>query len=228
MLTLILKEGDATQTLKLSQEEITIGRSKENTVVLNNKKVSRKHAKIEQIGASYQVSDLDSGNGTKVNGQKISFPQALTPGDEIKVGDAVLSVKSIDEGDDRIELDDAVSEEEGLLAEETPVSKGATEKVMLDEELTLKDDDIRIEQVEEDLLNAPTPVPQPAPRAASPAKPAPAKAPVPAKPPAAARPKDDIIKLPLDEPEPAKPAAPGKASAPAPAKPGIRFRPRPK
>jgi predicted component of type VI protein secretion system len=220
MLTLILKDGDHTQTLKLGQDEITIGRSKENTVVISNRKVSRKHAKIERIGATYQLTDLDSGNGTKLNGQKIDF-QALKTGDEFKIGDALLTVQSMDDSADRVEVDGPVSEEEGLLTDDTPVSQGATEKVEIGgDELSLKDDDIRIESVEEDLLEE-KPAAKPAPKA--PPKPAPKPAP-----------KDEIIKLPLGEDEDlltAKTPAAGTPKAqPAkpsgPAKPAIRFRPK--
>lgn len=114
MLTLILKqgEGDEALTLKLEQDLITFGRSRENTVVIVNRKASRKHAKIERVGATYQLSDLDSGNGTRLNGKKIDF-ETLAPGHEIAIGDATITVKSIDEEADRIEMD----EEEDLLPE---------------------------------------------------------------------------------------------------------------
>ena len=80
MLTLILKEGGSPVTLKLEQDAINIGRSKDNEVVVKNIKASRRHARIERIGATYQITDLGSGNGTKVNGKKIDF-QALNKGD---------------------------------------------------------------------------------------------------------------------------------------------------
>jgi len=105
MLTLVFTEGDVTLTLKLDQDQITIGRSKENVVVVNNRKASRKHAKIDRVGATYQVTDLGSGNGTRLNGKKIDF-QALAKGDEIKIGDASLKVHGIDDEPDKISLDD--------------------------------------------------------------------------------------------------------------------------
>lgn len=96
MLTLILKEGANPVTFNLSDDVITIGRSKENNIVLKNIKSSRRHARIERIGATYQITDLGSGNGTKLNGSKIDF-QTLKKGDEIKIGDAIISLKSIDD-----------------------------------------------------------------------------------------------------------------------------------
>jgi pSer/pThr/pTyr-binding forkhead associated (FHA) protein len=105
MLTLVFTEGDVTLTLKLDQDVITLGRSKENIVVVTNRKASRKHAKIDRVGATYQITDLESGNGTRVNGKKVDF-QALAKGDEIRIGDATLKVQGIDEEPDRVELDD--------------------------------------------------------------------------------------------------------------------------
>ena len=102
MLTLILKEGAAPVTLNLSDDVITLGRSKENNIVLKNIKSSRRHARIERIGATYQITDLGSGNGTKVNGKKIDF-HTLEQGDEIKIGDALITLKSID---DSVDADD--------------------------------------------------------------------------------------------------------------------------
>ncbi len=183
MLTLALTEGGRTQTLKLEQDLITIGRSKENTIILSNKKVSRKHARIERVGATYQVTDLESGNGTRINGEKIGF-HALAKGDEIKVGDAFLKVQGIDEGPDRIELDDNVGEETGLLDAETPVDGTKTEP----EVIKLSDEDEEITIVEK-LEDAPKPAPKaPAPAPKAPPAPAPKAPPAPAGKPAAAKP----------------------------------------
>ena len=106
MLTLIVKEGDKSLTVELQEDVIAIGRSKENNIVVKNIKASRRHARIERIGATYQITDLGSGNGTKVNGKKIDF-QALNKGDEIGIGDARITLKSIDDGPDAMDAPDA-------------------------------------------------------------------------------------------------------------------------
>jgi pSer/pThr/pTyr-binding forkhead associated (FHA) protein len=109
MLTLVLKEGANPVTYNLDEDVITIGRSKENNIVLKNIKASRRHARIERTGAVYQITDLGSGNGTKVNGGKIDI-HALKKGEEIKIGDAVITVKAIDEGVDAMDVDDGGDE----------------------------------------------------------------------------------------------------------------------
>ena len=114
MLTLILKENGNATTLQIQEDVIAIGRSKENNIVLKNIKASRRHARIERIGATYQITDLGSGNGTKVNGKKIDF-QALNKGDEIAIGDARLILKAIDDSPDALDAPD----EEIKLQDET-------------------------------------------------------------------------------------------------------------
>ena len=173
MLTLILKEGGSPVTLKLEQDAINIGRSKDNEVVVKNIKASRRHARIERIGATYQITDLGSGNGTKVNGKKIDF-QALKQGDEIGVGDARLTLKAIDDGVDAMDVDDDIKLEEtdtGLEIADEP-------------KIELQDDDRDTERLE--ISEAETEVQAPSvkakPAAKPLAKPAPAAKPAPGKP----------------------------------------------
>lgn len=188
MLTLILKEGGSPVTLKLEQDAINIGRSKDNEVVVKNIKASRRHARIERIGATYQITDLGSGNGTKVNGKKIDF-QALKQGDEIGVGDARLTLKAIDDGVDAMDVDDDIKLEEtdtGLEIADEP-------------KIELQDDDRDTERLE--ISEAETEVQAPSVKA----KPAAAR-PLPGKP--AAKPAPGKPALGKGAP-PAAPAKPG-------------------
>ena len=75
----------ANQTLPLNEEVTTIGSVAGNTVVLADPAVSRKHAGIRKIDASYELADLGSTNGVYVNGHKVP-KKTLEPGDIIRVG----------------------------------------------------------------------------------------------------------------------------------------------
>jgi hypothetical protein len=73
---------------------ITIGRSSENDVSLADMNVSRHHAQIVQAdNGTYTITDLNSTNGTYVNGQRIYGSVALRENDFVKVGDSILPWK---------------------------------------------------------------------------------------------------------------------------------------
>ena len=80
--------------IELPDNTITIGRTDENTVKIDSKKVSRMHAKIDKTPEGYKIMDLDSANGTFVNTIRISS-SILAKNDVIKIGDAFIYV---DEG----------------------------------------------------------------------------------------------------------------------------------
>lgn len=69
---------------------ITIGRSSENDVVIQDPKVSRTHLQLVSNGINCSVVDLNSANGTYVNGKKISGEVHLNPNDTIRIGDTNL------------------------------------------------------------------------------------------------------------------------------------------
>ena len=65
-------------------KELTIGKLPDNHIVIDNKMVSRHHAKIVMDrGGRYEIVDLGSKNGTYVNGRKVRGSQAVRPGDRI-------------------------------------------------------------------------------------------------------------------------------------------------
>ncbi len=73
------------QRVGLGVQVTTIGRVPESTIVLSDPNASRHHAEIHLDGDSFELVDLGSTNGSKVNGQKISR-QLLAEGDELTFG----------------------------------------------------------------------------------------------------------------------------------------------
>jgi pSer/pThr/pTyr-binding forkhead associated (FHA) protein len=69
----------------------TIGRA-ECDVELNDPDVSRRHAVIRQIDDGLAIEDLDSKNGTFVNGRRISGIVQIAAGDRIRFGNTVWRV----------------------------------------------------------------------------------------------------------------------------------------
>mgnify|MGYP003498818034 FL=1 len=73
-------------------KELTIGRLPDNDIVINNPMVGRHHAKIVmEQGERYEIIDLQSTNGTYVNGRKVKGQMPLRPGDRIMLGNTPLS-----------------------------------------------------------------------------------------------------------------------------------------
>ena len=74
--------------------EITIGRGKENSIIINNDSVSVQHAKIKNIMGVYHVFDLISDSGTFLNSKKLLRPKVLHDWDELKIGRTVFIFRS--------------------------------------------------------------------------------------------------------------------------------------
>jgi FHA domain len=76
---------------ELDSAPVTLGRATENDLVLDTDEfASVQHARIEPRRDGVWLQDLDSTNGTFLNGAKLTRPQKLTPGDVIRVGETDL------------------------------------------------------------------------------------------------------------------------------------------
>jgi hypothetical protein len=69
----------------LEKRRVVIGRSKDCDIQVADSNVSRRHAEVRQEGAAHWLVDLDSTNGTEVNGRRLKRAK-LRPGDTITVG----------------------------------------------------------------------------------------------------------------------------------------------
>ena len=77
-----------------TKSTIVIGRADECEVVLNSSSVSRQHAEIcKQANGTYTIKDLNSTNGTFVNGYKIKGAQPISLSDKIFIGKLQLSLE---------------------------------------------------------------------------------------------------------------------------------------
>ena len=89
---LVILEGPEKGTVfKLGKRSLSIGREKGNLIQLVHKGVSRRHVMIKWTGAGYKLMDLNSTNGTFVNGERINATE-LKLGDEVKIGDVRLAL----------------------------------------------------------------------------------------------------------------------------------------
>ena len=84
---------NAGQSFSIDQPSSTIGRQDNNTIVLDDARLSRQHARFENGPGGLSVTDLNSANGTLVNGRPASGLVPLAPGDRIQLGDTILIVE---------------------------------------------------------------------------------------------------------------------------------------
>jgi hypothetical protein len=81
--------------------EVAIGRQDADLVV-EDPEVSRRHAVLRRSGGSVVVEDLESTNGTFVNGERIRTPITLGPGDQVRVGRTTLEIEPDQRAEDTI------------------------------------------------------------------------------------------------------------------------------
>lgn len=87
----VLAGAELGQVFQLTQPVVTLGRSNDAQIRLPLKAVSREHARIHQIdGNRYEIEDLGSSNGTRLNDQPVVGRCALRAGDRIHLGPRIL------------------------------------------------------------------------------------------------------------------------------------------
>ncbi len=84
---LLLVDG---RRLVVGPAGVTVGRSRQSDVVLNDPNISRQHAEIRPRGGSWVLTDLGSTNGSRINGQPVERSEVIRPGDEIELGSTIL------------------------------------------------------------------------------------------------------------------------------------------
>lgn len=88
---LVIRRQDANPgQIEWSQPVLSIGRDSANDIVIDHPLASRRHARLERDESGYLVRDLDSTNGTYVNGDRIEGARPLHNQDRIWVADAEI------------------------------------------------------------------------------------------------------------------------------------------
>ena len=85
----VLRGRQAGASYALGDEPVTIGRSPQCTVFLNDMTVSRSHAVVEREGDAYVIRDENSFNGVWINNANVEA-KTLVPGDLIQIGSFCL------------------------------------------------------------------------------------------------------------------------------------------
>lgn len=86
-----IKGNDTGKTFDILNRPMSVmGRGIATDITVWDIRCSRVHARIDSAEATYTVSDMNSSNGTYVNGRKIESPVPLKSGDTIKIGSTTL------------------------------------------------------------------------------------------------------------------------------------------
>src|SRR6186997_641200 len=95
MFTIVLQEkGGEQRRMVFNKPEITIGRVQGNDIVLPKGNISKRHSRIVLKDGKFIIIDMQSTNGTYVNGKKITTPQVVKSTDKIYIGDFTLQLST--------------------------------------------------------------------------------------------------------------------------------------
>lgn len=90
---IIMRSGPTPgKVFPIEQEEFLLGRDLGNEIAISDPEVSRRHARFYTRDNNIIIEDLGSTNGTFLNGERISSPQQLRPGDAITLGESIVLV----------------------------------------------------------------------------------------------------------------------------------------
>lgn len=117
---MITDEGGVRRRLDFTKPELTVGRVHGNDIVLAKRNVSKQHARLILKDEQPVVADLNSTNGTWVNGRKITSPHALKQGDKIYIADFIITVEPANDGAERPSSEQFVSEPPPLPSRSAP------------------------------------------------------------------------------------------------------------
>jgi pSer/pThr/pTyr-binding forkhead associated (FHA) protein len=93
---LVLGAPPGKERIALNAARTTFGRARAD-VVLADDTISGPHFQVDVMGREFFVRDLDSRNGTRLNGHPVRYSE-LMPGDELRIGETVLVFRTSGDG----------------------------------------------------------------------------------------------------------------------------------
>src|SRR5690349_17308162 len=150
---------DGRRQVPIGDKPVTIGRHPENGIVITDPAASRRHCVVERTTSGFRVRDLNSSNGTRLNGLVVEQSRLL-PGDIITIGGTriVLVVPSYKSVKSSVKVPAEASANEDTIEDADVLDMGAIEELAGAEEISedeIVDDDDDAEVLsEEDLVEA--------------------------------------------------------------------------
>ncbi|MBP7866738.1 MAG: FHA domain-containing protein [Acidobacteria bacterium] len=91
--TLVAEKGPVAGSSFSLKSRVRIGRAPDNEITLPDKKASHHHAILNILAGRLVLTDLNSTNGTTLNGIRVSEPTEVHAGDRIIIGDSCFVVR---------------------------------------------------------------------------------------------------------------------------------------
>ena len=119
------KDGRPARSFEFQGPVMTIGRSSENHVQIDDLNSSRHHCEIHEHDGAYELIDKDSRNGVFVNGHRVGR-QSLEPGDKLEIGTTIIYFERVGGDPDPSAPCDGKATSDIRTGIYTPVSEGDT------------------------------------------------------------------------------------------------------
>jgi hypothetical protein len=86
----VVEHGRSASTFRVGAPRVVLGRAPDCDIILSNPRISRRHAELAWDGEKFTVTDLQSKNGTRLNGVPILAPARVSDGDTLELADCRL------------------------------------------------------------------------------------------------------------------------------------------
>jgi len=124
---IVLAGNEVGKMFKLGEGEIVLGRSHRADIRLDDDSISRLHARLSLSGTTIRIEDLNSSNGTLINGNRIDS-NTLKDGDKIRLGDTTILKFTFND-----RLDESFQRKMYDAALRDPLTKAYNKKYFLDQ-----------------------------------------------------------------------------------------------
>ena len=92
---LVIVEGDRTgHSIALDRRELTIGRAEDSDLIVDDEFASTHHAKLVLINSDWLIQDLNSTNGTFLDGSRVGTPAVVKLNTPVRVGKTVFELRA--------------------------------------------------------------------------------------------------------------------------------------
>jgi hypothetical protein len=92
---LVITEGEKSGTeIALSGRQLTIGRAGDSDLIVDDEYASTHHAKLVFINGDWMIQDLDSTNGTYLDGERVATPMVVPLATQVRVGQTTFELRA--------------------------------------------------------------------------------------------------------------------------------------